>query len=478
MPWRDGAVMLAVDEQALGHVERGGVGEDLVVVGFAAEPVAGDLVLGIGNVGDAGAAALEDEIGLDPHVVGGVVVAAPQGVHEELPGQVPAQPCGESGLAAYLALREAAEAAADTLLVYFAGHGRTGGNNELYLCLPETSPGELSFTALPYNQLREAVADSPATRKVVILDCCFSGRALADLAGGEETIAGQAGIEGAYILTATAANAVALAPPGERYTAFTGALLDLLSTGIPGGHELLTFAEIYPRLRYALTSRQLPQPRQRGTDTIAGLALTRNPAHQSPVLSPAAATNTLLPEAFAASLDSPYPAVRIGAVMDLGQWLTSDDQARALTAKQKLRQIADTDIPPVAAAARVWLTSPESTMDLTKANTARADGNTDGEQAQGKLLTRHADNAEHPTPAPDFVAAGRHGDDPFWLPTRGAKHRAAGNRPRPSMRQTQTVVVDRLIAAASIDERIVLLSGGDLSQGHPRPSAEAAVRIR
>ena len=53
---------------------------------------------------------------------------------------------------------------------------------------------------------------------------------------------------GTYLLTATAANAVALAPPGERYTAFTGALLGLLNTGIPDGPELLTFAQIYPRL--------------------------------------------------------------------------------------------------------------------------------------------------------------------------------------------------------------------------------------
>jgi hypothetical protein len=179
----------------------------------------------------------------------------------------------------YRALRQQAAAAEDTLLVYFAGHGRTGSRNELFLCLPDTDPDELWFTALGYEQLREAVAESPATKKAVILDCCFSGRALADQAGEEERILGQVGIEGTYLLTATAANAVALAPPGERYTAFTGTLLGLLNTGIPGGPELLTFAQIYPRLQHALTSRQLPRPRQQGSDTIAHLALTRNLAY-------------------------------------------------------------------------------------------------------------------------------------------------------------------------------------------------------
>jgi uncharacterized protein YjbI with pentapeptide repeats len=176
----------------------------------------------------------------------------------------------------YRALLKEAAAAEDTLLVYFAGHGRTGTRNELWLCLPDTDPGELPYSAWPYDELRRVVADSCATKKVVILDCCFSGRALADQAGDEETILGQVGIEGTYILTATAANAVALAPPGERYTAFTGALLGLLNKGIPSGPELLTFAEIYPRLQYTLISRQLPRPRQQGSDTIAHLALTRN----------------------------------------------------------------------------------------------------------------------------------------------------------------------------------------------------------
>lgn len=179
----------------------------------------------------------------------------------------------------YRTLRQHAAAAEDTLLVYFAGHGRIGSRNELFLCLPDTDPDELPYSAWPYDELRQVVADSRATKKVVILDCCFSGRALADQAGDEETILGQVGIEGTYLLTATAANAVALAPPGERYTAFTGTLLGLLTKGIPDGPELLTFGQIYPRLQHTLTSRQLPRPRQQGSDTIAHLALTRNLAY-------------------------------------------------------------------------------------------------------------------------------------------------------------------------------------------------------
>jgi hypothetical protein len=211
----------------------------------------------------------------------------------------------------YRALRQHAAAAEDTLLVYFAGHGRTGSRNELFLCLPGTDPDELPYSAWPYDELRRVVADSRATRKVVILDCCFSGRALADQAGDEETILGQVGIEGTYLLTATAANAVALAPPGERYTAFTGTLLGLLNSGIPGGPELLTFGQIYPRLQHTLTSRQLPRPRQQGSDTIAHLALTRNLAYAG-----RSGTRDLNERftAITAQLGAAQPAVRLADV--------------------------------------------------------------------------------------------------------------------------------------------------------------------
>jgi hypothetical protein len=178
----------------------------------------------------------------------------------------------------YRTLRQYAAIAEDTLLVYFAGHGRTGPRNELYLGLTDTNPDELRVSALPFDLIREVLSDSPATNRVLILDCCFSGRAIQDMSGPDEAILGQIGIEGTYTLTSAPANVVALAPIGAEYTAFTGELITLLRTGIPNGPELLTFATLYPQLLYTMTILGLPLPRQRGTGTVDQLALTRNPA--------------------------------------------------------------------------------------------------------------------------------------------------------------------------------------------------------
>jgi len=59
-----------------------------------------------------------------------------------------------------------------------------------------------------------------------------------------------------------------------------------------------------------------------------------------------------LPESLRAGLDSPHPRIRIGAVTELGDWLASGDPARMATARLHLEEVADSDIPHVAHAAR------------------------------------------------------------------------------------------------------------------------------
>ncbi|EPH46914.1 caspase family protein [Streptomyces aurantiacus] len=188
----------------------------------------------------------------------------------------------------YRILRRYARAAEDTLIVYFAGHGQTGLRNELYLGLTDTDPDELRVSALEFDLIRDVLIDCPAVNRVVILDCCFSGRAIQDMSGEEEAILGQVAVEGTYVLASTPVNSVALAPVGASHTAFTGELIQLLRTGVPGGPELLTYGEIYRRLLHATTLRGLPSPRQRGTGTVDLLALVRNAAASAEAPVPAA----------------------------------------------------------------------------------------------------------------------------------------------------------------------------------------------
>ncbi|GLY43299.1 hypothetical protein Amsp01_093220 [Amycolatopsis sp. NBRC 101858] len=179
------------------------------------------------------------------------------------------------------ALAEETRRAEDALLIYFCGHGLVSLDGNLYLATAATDsrPGYLTHTAVAYAQVRDAVLESPARVKIVILDCCYSGRAFAtlgDTAGPEAT--GLSRIHGGYVLTAAGANEAALAPPGDRHTAFGGALIRLLTEGDPDGPRELTLQHAYAHLREMLPARGFPRPRRLATEAADGFVLAINPA--------------------------------------------------------------------------------------------------------------------------------------------------------------------------------------------------------
>ncbi|GAA4918918.1 caspase domain-containing protein [Stackebrandtia albiflava] len=171
--------------------------------------------------------------------------------------------------------------ATDTLLVYFSGHGFVAPDGRLYLGLPGTVPGREQHTAWPYDRLRSIMLDSPAANRLVILDCCYAGRAI-DVLSGDSGPSGQLDIGGGYVLTATSATRLAHAPHGDRNSVFTAALLNVLHGGIDNGEELIRVSQLFRRISTALAAQGRPAPQQRGTDTVGDLALARNPLWEKP----------------------------------------------------------------------------------------------------------------------------------------------------------------------------------------------------
>ncbi|GAB0108467.1 hypothetical protein JMUB6875_74840 [Nocardia sp. JMUB6875] len=178
------------------------------------------------------------------------------------------------------ALEPAVEAAEDLLLFYYSGHGVTIGNDSTELALTHraSSLRRPGYSTLPYSVIRDDIRSSRAAVKVVILDCCHSGKAFGHgaLAGESEgeALRSYAEIEGAYVLTAATRFAAAHGPDG--CTAFTGTMLRLLRTGDPDGGEFLTFTRLFALLDAALRSAGFPRPRATGRNTAAELALARN----------------------------------------------------------------------------------------------------------------------------------------------------------------------------------------------------------
>lgn len=180
-------------------------------------------------------------------------------------------------------LHRAAANADDTLVFYFAGHGLLdplGSDDQLVLALTHSDPdNQRHWHSLSYSAIRRMLIDPAATRakrKVVILDCCYAG--LATGQGDTDTLGGSVAITGTYVLTATSATSKALSPPGETYTAFTGALLKVHEQGIPNAGRVLDMNTIYQHLVQTLPSRGLPRPQQLNHDLGGKIAFIYNAA--------------------------------------------------------------------------------------------------------------------------------------------------------------------------------------------------------
>lgn len=174
------------------------------------------------------------------------------------------------------AAAQVAGEATDTLVLYYAGHGLVDSRRgELHLCLTG-SDAKRPYTAVPYEHIRDLLLASRARRKIVILDCCYSGRALGQMGDTLEAIANEASAEGTYILAAAAENKPALAPPGETYTAFTSELLQILECGLPSQEEYLSLDMIYNHILGEMRSKMRPLPQKRDRNTAGQLRFVRN----------------------------------------------------------------------------------------------------------------------------------------------------------------------------------------------------------
>lgn len=133
----------------------------------------------------------------------------------------------------------------------------------------------------------------------MILDCCYSGRAHSsvylDNPDDAQELARQAPIEGACVLTATSDYARALATPGHRYTAFSGALISALENGLPDAGAYLEIRSIFAFLRQEMRSRGLPQPHLSTRDDGSELVLGRNVAYTGPPVAPPKESEVVAP---------------------------------------------------------------------------------------------------------------------------------------------------------------------------------------
>jgi hypothetical protein len=278
-------------------------------------------------------------------------------------------------------IHEAAEAATDALVVYFAGHGLLD-KGELELALVGGGPAAL-HRAVSFAQVRREIVSTAAhcRAKIVILDCCFSGKAMTDYMAFDAPLADQTVIEGAYLMTATSETVLARAPDGDQHTVFTGSLLRTLRHGVPGGPDPLDMDTVFEDVEADLRGLGEPVPQRRSRNHGHRIALVRNRgAGAQPEVRPP----TPEPEPAVAVIDRRrWPSGRliaavalVTAVAAVTAFITSlrpDDEGRrtAAPSQTSAQTSMQTSVPSPTPASQAATTSP-ATKALPKSETLTA----------------------------------------------------------------------------------------------------------
>lgn len=283
-------------------------------------------------------------------------------------------------------LATAAREAEDLLLVYYATHGLPSPNGgELYLALGNTKSHLLGTSALRCSDVRQVFLDSAARTRVLILDCCFSGRAIKQMMSNTtDALLAQVDVDGAFTITATQPNQLALAPVGQRNTLFTGELLRALRGGVPDGPELLTMDVLYRHLKASLGRRGLPTPTANNSGAAAHLALVRNPAHHSPPTGDILQLQKQVDELTA--LEREYPN-RVGMLRARIDELAAAEAATYDVYLTVFDKIAEPGLPPLSAIA------PDLLGRLSGLNQLARDGKWTQLAGRLSLLRREAGEA-------------------------------------------------------------------------------------
>ena len=265
----------------------------------------------------------------------------------------------------------------ELVVLYVSCHGITDTRRRLHFAASDTFASRIASTGVEAEWVNQRLDECRARRQILILDCCFSGafargsKGMTELGLERLTEPGQ----GRAVLTASSATEYSFESLGDALPAqtapgtssvFTAALLAGLRDGRADQDQdgFVSVDEAYAYAYQQVRASGVPQTPQRHLSGGQGdILLARSPAGRRVVAA-------RLPKSLRVNLENPLPRFRIAAVQELGEWLISEDLGKRATAQRHLQEVADSDIPKVAAEARLALQAllPPNVQAIVPAN--------------------------------------------------------------------------------------------------------------
>ncbi len=168
-------------------------------------------------------------------------------------------------------------AAHDQILLYYSGHGKLDQAGRLYLATKDTEEEYLETTSVELSLLRRLITNNPCKRVALILDCCHSGAAVADMQakGHQAAVVAQRLDElaaGIHVLSATTASQQAYEKEGDDYSLFTKHLLEGLrhNRADMDGDGWVSINDLYDYVRQHVGREAAQTPRYKGVEVESG----------------------------------------------------------------------------------------------------------------------------------------------------------------------------------------------------------------
>ncbi|WP_329001211.1 caspase family protein [Kribbella sp. NBC_00709] len=242
----------------------------------------------------------------------------------------------------------------DLTLLYFSGHGLKDDNGRLYLAMKNTRRERLRFSALPAHMIDEAVAESSARQKILILDCCYGGAyAVQQLAKADSAVHTKTELGGRGRIVLTATDSTQYAFEGSQIhgeaaqSVFTRHVVEGLRSGAADldADGDITADELYRYVYDAVVAEQPSQRPKQFADVEGRTVIAAN-------------VGWTLPERITANLGSQLQPLREAGLQELGQLLQASNEHVRETAKAKLEELTNDDSRTISTTAQAYLDAP------------------------------------------------------------------------------------------------------------------------
>jgi hypothetical protein len=239
----------------------------------------------------------------------------------------------------------------DLTLLYFSGHGLKDDDGRLYLAMTNTRRDSLLFTGLPATAVSDAMDQCPSRRKVLVLDCCYSGAfPVGRTAKADPAVHTLERFQGKGRAVLTASDATSYSFEGDQVSGdgnrsvFTRYLVEAIRSGAADLDEDgdITLDELYSYVHDRVIA-DVPQQRPKKQEDVDGrIVLARN-------------VHWELPQHLRFALDSPIAAQRLAAVDTLADLHRRGNDLVRSAVVGAVSRLADDDSRSVAAAAGALL---------------------------------------------------------------------------------------------------------------------------